>query len=156
MRAKQNNTKLWSVLILTLGLIVAFFIFNGSDFISSIPNNKIETQLAEPVTGHASLSNETTDSIPDYVRKTYNFIITHGDAPHGYYGGRTFQNREKRLPLKTPRGQAIHYREWDVHPRRDGVDRGAERLVTGSDGSAWFTANHYQSFFLIERNTHGK
>jgi guanyl-specific ribonuclease Sa len=36
------------------------------------------------------------------------------------------------------------------------VDRGAERLVTGDDGSAWFTANHYQTFFLIERNAHGK
>lgn len=156
MRAKQNNTKLWSVLILILGLIIAFFIFNGSDFISSLPNNNTENHLTEMATANENSSSESTDSIPDYVRNTYNFILKHGDAPHGYYGGRTFQNREKRLPLKTPRGQAIHYREWDVHPRRGGVDRGAERLVTGDDGSAWFTANHYQTFFLIERNAHGK
>jgi guanyl-specific ribonuclease Sa len=36
------------------------------------------------------------------------------------------------------------------------VDRGAERLVTGSDGSAWFTADHYRTFLLIERKPNGK
>lgn len=156
MSIKPQNTKLWTALILIFGLIVSFFIFNGTDFISSSPNDNSEIHSIQVATAEQQASSALNDSIPDYVRTTYNFILKHGDAPHGYYGGRTFQNREKRLPLKTARGQAIYYREWDVHPRREGVDRGAERLVTGTDGSAWFTADHYRTFYLIERNAHGK
>ncbi|WP_425552676.1 ribonuclease domain-containing protein [Kribbella alba] len=37
----------------------------------------------------------------------------------------------------------------DVNPKVKGVDRGSERLVTGSDGSAWYTTDHYQSFFPV-------
>lgn len=156
MSAKQNNTKLWSVLLLILGLFIAFFIFNKSDFTTPLFNDNSGNQLTEGTSVGSNPSAETTDSIPDYVRKTYNFILKHGDAPHGYYGGRNFKNREKRLPVKMLNGESIYYREWDVHPRRDGIDRGAERLVTGSDGSAWFTADHYGTFFFIERNDYEK
>lgn len=45
--------------------------------------------------------------------------------------------------------KAITYREWDVNPKIKGVDRGEERLVTGSDGSAYYTADHYQTFIHI-------
>jgi ribonuclease T1 len=155
MKAKQNKTKLWSAILLILGILVAFVILNLSDFTPSLINDENETHFTESSADNNNSFSEASDSIPDYVRKTYNFIVKHGDAPHGYYGGRNFQNREKRLPLKTIQGQAIHYREWDVHPRRDGIDRGAERLVTGSDGSAWFTSDHYGTFFFIERNHDG-
>ena len=40
----------------------------------------------------------------------------------GYVGGRDFHNRERRLPPG-------RYREYDVHPRVPGQDRGPERLV---------------------------
>lgn len=40
----------------------------------------------------------------------------------------------------------VDYREWDVNPHVKGVDRGAERLVTGSDGSAYSTRDHYDTF----------
>ncbi len=156
MRANQNKSKLWSVLILSLGLIVTFFIFYSSDFVSPINDVLSADRSREQSSTNEKALIAAPDSIPDYVRNTYNFILKHGDAPHGYYGGKTFQNREKRLPLKTARGQSIHYREWDVHPRREGTDRGAERLVTGSDESAWFTADHYNTFILIERKPNGK
>lgn len=150
MRVSPNRSKLWSILIITAGLVIAFFIFNGTDiFKSSIDvNNEDVVQTASV---NLSFSENTSvDSIPSYVRSTYDFIKKHGDAPHGYYGGRAFQNREKRLPQRGKNGAPVQYREWDVHPRRDGVDRGAERLVTGSDGTAWFTADHYRSFSNIE------
>lgn len=63
-----------------------------------------------------------------------------GEPPPGYIGGRTFQNREGRLP----RGQ---YREYDVNPRIRGKDRGAERLVIERyTGKAYYTADHYRTF----------
>lgn len=151
MKAPQYRRNLWSVLLLTVGLVIAFFIFNGLDVFNppaDLTNENIEQTSTSANTPLHSINPE--DSIPSYVRSTYQFIQKHGDAPHGYYGGRSFQNREKRLPQRSKNGTPVQYREWDVHPRRDGIDRGAERLVTGSDGSAWYTADHYRSFIHIE------
>jgi dienelactone hydrolase len=84
--------------------------------------------------------------IPDKVLKVLEHVDRHGDAPDGYEGGRTFGNFERRLPINDEKGRRIRYREWDVNPLRPGVNRGAERLVTGSDGSAYYTADHYATF----------
>ena len=64
----------------------------------------------------------------------------HGDPLSGYAGGRTFRNRERTLP----RGR---YREYDVHPKVRGKNRGAERVVIDQrTGKAYYTADHYHSF----------
>ena len=73
---------------------------------------------------------------PERALKMLEYVDKHGDAPDGYEGGRTFGNFERRLPLNDAQGRRIKYREWDVNPLRSGVNRGPERLVTGSDGSA--------------------
>ncbi len=72
-----------------------------------------------------------------------------GDAPEGYEGGRTFGNYEHRLPAADHSGRRIKYREWDVNPHVQGVNRGVERLITGSDDSAYFTSDHYEHFTKI-------
>ncbi|NLG47229.1 ribonuclease domain-containing protein [Gordonia sp. (in: high G+C Gram-positive bacteria)] len=70
------------------------------------------------------------------------------EAP-GTRGGDTFRNREGRLPARTANGQRISYKEWDVNPKKPRSGRDAERIVTGSDGSAWYTLDHYQTFTQI-------
>jgi len=45
-----------------------------------------------------------------------------------------------------PETPGITYRECDVNPYVKGQNRGPERIVTGSDGSAYFTSDHYSSF----------
>jgi dienelactone hydrolase len=87
--------------------------------------------------------------IPDKVMKVLEYVDRNGEAMDGYEGGRTFGNFERRLPQTDDRGRRIKYREWDVNPRRPGVNRGAERMVTGSDGSAYYTSDHYGSFKKI-------
>ncbi|MFC7447664.1 ribonuclease domain-containing protein [Rhodococcus daqingensis] len=67
------------------------------------------------------------------------------DAP-GTKGGERFGNRERALPTEDAAGRAVSYREWDVNPKQRGKPRDAERIVTGSDGSAWYTGDHYSSF----------
>ena len=63
-----------------------------------------------------------------------------GEPLAGYVGGRAFQNRERRLPPG-------RYREYDVHPRVPGRDRGPERLVIEqSTGRAYYTGDHYRTF----------
>ncbi|MEO6602124.1 MAG: ribonuclease domain-containing protein [Polyangiaceae bacterium] len=53
------------------------------------------------------------------------------------------------LPETDSAGNTIRYREWDVNRYQPGVNRGPERLVTGSDGSAYYTGDHYGTFVRI-------
>jgi len=88
--------------------------------------------------------------IPQKVYEVLKYIKENGTAPEGYVGGRKFGNYEKLLPQKDENGRRINYQEWDVNPKQKGRNRGAERLVTGSDGKAYFTKNHYKTFIEIE------
>jgi ribonuclease T1 len=64
----------------------------------------------------------------------------HGEPPPGYVGGRTFGNREQRLP----RGR---YREYDVNPKVPGKSRGTERIVIEQrTGKAYYSGDHYETF----------
>jgi ribonuclease T1 len=64
----------------------------------------------------------------------------HGQPLAGHVGGRVFHNREGQLP-------AGRYREYDVHPRIPGRDRGPERLVINqATGRAYYSADHYRTF----------
>lgn len=63
-----------------------------------------------------------------------------GKPPPGYVGGRTFMNRERRLP-------SGRYREYDIHPLVPGRNRGAERIVVDQrSGKAYYTSDHYRTF----------
>jgi dienelactone hydrolase len=86
--------------------------------------------------------------VPDKAMKVLQHVDEHDRAMEGYEGGRNFGNFEGRLPA-SGNGSRIRYREWDVNPLRSGVNRGPERLVTGSDGSAYFTDDHYSTFQKI-------
>jgi len=89
-------------------------------------------------------------TIPPSVYSVLRYIRTSGKAPEGYVGGRRFGNYEGHLPRRDLSGEAIRYQEWDVNPKVPGRNRGAERLVTGSDGRAWYTRDHYNSFVEIK------
>lgn len=88
-------------------------------------------------------------SIPQKVNEVLKYIRENNAAPDGYVGGRKFGNYENLLPKKDNNGRRINYQEWDVNPKKEGRNRGAERLITGSDGKAYFTKNHYKSFVEI-------
>ena len=88
--------------------------------------------------------------IPAKVLRVLQYVREHREAMPGYVGGRNFQNREGRLAKKDNAGKKIQYQEWDVNPKRGGVNRGAERLVTGSDNRAWYTNDHYQNFAEVK------
>lgn len=88
--------------------------------------------------------------IPRAAKETLAYVRRHQEAPAGQVGGRTFGNYgrggEQKLPVQDAQGSPIRYREWDIYPKRPGRSRGAERIVTGSDGRAWYTADHYCTF----------
>lgn len=87
------------------------------------------------VAGHAA------PAVLERARDVLAAIEKRDGAPlPGYVGGREFHNRERRLP-------AGRYREYDVHPRVAGQDRGPERLVVEQrTGRAYYTGDHYRTF----------
>jgi guanyl-specific ribonuclease Sa len=92
-------------------------------------------------------------AVPAHVLDTL-ALIDAGDWPDaadapGTQGGDRFGNRERLLPEVAADGSRPDYREWDVNPKQQGSGRDAERIVTGSDGSAWYTGDHYSSFVRI-------
>jgi len=91
------------------------------------------------------------ERIPPKALEVLAYIRKHNRAPEGYVGGRKFGNFEKLLPQKNKAGQPIQYREWDVNPKQEGRNRGAERLVTSSDSRAWYTRDHYNSFVEVKK-----
>ena len=55
-----------------------------------------------------------------------------------------FKNFEKRLPIKS-RG---YYREW-VQPTEGQRGPGPQRVITGRNGEAYYTWDHYEHFIRI-------
>jgi len=83
------------------------------------------------------------DELPSEARATLALIKSGGPFPYPQ-DGRVFSNREKLLPLQS-RG---YYREYTV--RTPGThDRGARRIVAGSRGEYYYSADHYRSFRQI-------
>jgi ribonuclease T1 len=99
-------------------------------------------------------SNETktdikTGNAPDKALKVLKYVRENGVAIDGYVGGRKFGNYEGLLPKNDASGKRINYQEWDVNPKVNGKNRGTERLITGSDGKAYYTNDHYRSFVEV-------
>lgn len=99
----------------------------------------------------ASSAGERTQSgrIPQKVYDVLAHVRGNSRAMAGYVGGRRFGNFENHLPRSGTDGKPIQYQEWDVNPKVRERNRGTERLVTGSDGRAWFTNDHYNTFTQV-------
>jgi guanyl-specific ribonuclease Sa len=105
------------------------------------PNQTPQSQNGSVRAGPGTNSSGLHGTIPGFALETLQAIeARHGDPLPGYVGGRSFQNRERKLP----RGR---YREYDVHPKVRGKNRGAERIVIEQrTGKAYYTSDHYHSF----------
>lgn len=90
------------------------------------------------------------DQIPQKVYTVLAYVQQQGKPMQGYVGGRRFGNFEHHLDDKDAQGKRIQYQEWDVNRKQQGKNRGAERLVTGSDGKAWYSKDHYATFAEVK------
>ncbi|QYJ04686.1 hypothetical protein KUV85_03115 [Nocardioides panacisoli] len=85
-------------------------------------------------------------TLPPEADDTLRLIDAGGPFPHPDHDDETFHNYEGILPDE-PDG---YYREYTVET--PGLDhRGARRIVTGGDGTAYWTSDHYDSFSVIVR-----
>lgn len=132
-KALKKNIVKSILFLLALGLFYYFGYYQGNKAFSGSDTPAAVTPRTD---------------VPAKVYEVMTYIDRHGKAPDGYVGGRRFGNYEKLLPQKNSQ-KKINYLEWDVNPRREGKNRGAERLVTGDDKSAYYTRDHYKSFTKI-------
>ncbi|MGW6542368.1 putative T7SS-secreted protein [Streptomyces massasporeus] len=60
------------------------------------------------------------------------------------------KNHAYKLPEFDSQGNSIRYTEWGTVQSIDNPNWGGERVVTGSDGSAYYTPTHYQTYIVME------
>ncbi len=134
------------VVVIVIGLLVSHGSSSQSSSGAASSSKAAAVQVkgtATPVTGHAA-------GVPDRAYQTLTEIDAgrwpgSANAP-GTKGGDQWMNRGGSLPKTDSSGKAISYREWDVNPKKRGQTRDAERIITGSDGSAYYTGDHYKTF----------
>ncbi|MCL2853736.1 MAG: hypothetical protein FWE20_12045, partial [Defluviitaleaceae bacterium] len=92
--------------------------------------------------------------LPPNAQASFKLYDAHGwsGMPPGLSNvraGRLWHNKSAQLPSHDRNGNPITYREFDVNSQIPGQSRDAQRFVVGSDGSIFFTDNHYNSFMRI-------
>ena len=87
-------------------------------------------------------------ALPVQAHDTLALIRAGGPFPYPRSDNQTFDNRERLLPGQT-RG---YYREFTVITPGS-ADRGARRIIVGSDGEKYWTDDHYASFSRIREGT---
>ncbi|MFC9433217.1 ribonuclease domain-containing protein [Nocardia sp. NPDC057030] len=125
----------------------------GGDTVATGTTARATSSAAVPGAPRASEPAAPTSRAPGVPAKAYDTLreIDAGRWPDsanapGTKGGDRWMNRAGTLAAKDGAGKPITYQEWDVNPKQRGRSRDAERIVTGSDGSAWYTGDHYETF----------
>lgn len=152
---QRNYTLL--ILGIIIGLIIGLLI--GKQFFVNQQAPGTNVTSTSPATsshsqkGNSGINNSQDNNnagIPQKVYEVLKYIRANHKAMNRYVGGRVFTNRENIVPQMDSKGNPITYQEWDVNPKIQGQNRGTERILTGSDGRAWYTDDHYQSFKEIK------
>lgn len=102
------------------------------------------TTTTRPAKDAAGFTIVTAAQLPKEARDTLALIAKGGPYPYDR-DGIVFQNREGILPKKA----SGYYREYTVITPGE-RDRGARRIVAGSAGERYYTADHYESFVRVE------
>ncbi|WP_280261778.1 ribonuclease domain-containing protein [Nocardia wallacei] len=137
---------------LILAVVVAgvLALRGGTDSGSAVAKSGTVSATAKAGNTSAAPVTSRAPGVPDRAYQTLQEIDA-GRWPDsagspGTKGGDQWMNREGTLAKTDASGKTITYKEWDVNPKKRGQTRDAERIVTGSDGSAYYTGDHYKTF----------
>jgi ribonuclease T1 len=131
-RVRRARRPLVALVALLLALAVGYAVQALNDDSSSTPSHSKAVALS---------------ALPPQVATTLDRIRSGGPFPYPRNDGVVFHNNERHLPAE-PDG---YYREYTV-PTPGSPDRGPRRLIAGRDGRFWYTADHYESFELVQVN----
>lgn len=93
-----------------------------------------------PAKATTSLPTVTVSQLPKEAQTTLGLVAAGGPYPYSR-DGVVFENREGILPKRS----SGYYHEYTVVTPGSN-DRGARRIVTGEDGSRFYTDDHYDTF----------
>jgi len=152
---QKNYTQL--ILGIIIGLVIGLYIGKQVFETNRLSNRNVNSTSTQSPnqekdnSGNVNSNDDTNGTaIPQKVYDVLKYIRANHRPMDGYVGGRVFSNREKIVPQEDANDNPIQYQEWDVNPKVQGQNRGTERILTGSDGRAWYTNDHYQSFTQIK------
>ncbi|SEO94360.1 ribonuclease, partial [Amphibacillus marinus] len=103
---------------------------------------------AIPKKNISSLPNNVKHSYKNYKKNNWGGNVK-GQTP-GTKAGGSYKNREGKLPGVENSGKSITYNEYDVNNKLPNANRDSERFIKGSDGSLYYTNDHYKTFIKIE------
>lgn len=93
------------------------------------------------------LSQDAQDSYDDYEKNNWEHKT---NKTPGTKDNKKYKNKDGKLPTKDSNGDDIEYREHDVNDKIAGQNRDGERFVSGSDGSIYYTDDHYDTFTKVK------
>ena len=104
-------------------------------------NEYVKKRFGEDNNSKISLTTDSGETIRDF---TLEALKAGGDFDNTREGGEI-------LPRKDANGNNITYKEFDIN-RKDPVtnNRDSKRFVSGSDGSVYYTDDHYMTFKRIK------
>jgi ribonuclease T1 len=85
-------------------------------------------------------------ALPAQAAQTVTLIDAGGPFPYPTHDGGTFGNFEGLLPKQS----SGYYKEYTV-PTPGSSDRGTRRIIAGSNGTLYWTGDHYEHFAVIQR-----
>ena len=141
MRRQQRSVATVLVLLLALGALWWVGSLGGAESTTD-PSSRSAAPAPEP----SELPTVDLADLPPEAAETVALIDAGGPYPFPDNDDGVFGNFEGLLP---PQDRGF-YREYTVPT--PGLDhRGARRIVAGSDGTLYWTADHYESFERIQR-----
>ena len=127
--------KITAALLLIIALVFSTGCSSGSDSDGEVKN------------ALDSLPKNVQESFVDYESNNWE---GKSDKTPGTKDNSEFQNRDGDLPEEDSEGREIRYREHDVNNKEQHQGRDAERFVSGSDGSVYYTGDHYETFIKLK------
>ena len=131
------------IALVVVGWFVKDNVANPETPPTSVPPSA--SQLAVPGASSSKLDVQALSKLPVEAAKTWKLIEAKGPFPYPRNDGVTFENREKRLPQQ----KSGYYKEYTV-PTPGSPDRGARRIVTGSEKEVFYTGDHYSTFVVVD------
>ena len=136
--------------LVALAVLAAIVLVGTFARSGSAPSTTVDGAACAPVSAQvpgavaSKLAVQPLCALPPEAAAVYAQIRTGG--PYRYdRDGIVFANAERLLPAE-PRG---YYHEFTVPTPGEG-DRGARRLVTGSQQELYYTGDHYGSFVVVD------
>jgi len=130
------------IVALAIGYAVNALSDSGSD---GKPGTSTSAPAPSASTSHGAVP---LSSLPSQAADTVALIKSGGPFPYPDNDGVVFHNDERALPAH-PDGW---YHEYTVSTPGAST-RGTRRIVTGKDGTYYYTGDHYEHFVVVDVNS---